>query len=208
MESDEFKPYDIEPTEKPNPPIKPDPRLINYLERMPNGVGGYRSWRHPIHHWTTIKNEPPHQYQVCEVCGRRRIYPPTQHVGDMICYPDFGWLETGKWTKPSKAVDPFFDETAKIYRGGRGVGESKFLQSAIEDVADKATAHFMQQVDELLVNMRSEVLPDQPSSKLKEAVISILSAWKNGYLFDPRFTMRMVAEKKLEMLESALRSEE
>ena len=150
-------------TERPNPEVKPDPRLISYLERMPSGVGGYRSWRHLIHKWETIKNDPPHKYQICEVCGRRRIY--TQHVGDMICYPDFGWLETGEWTKPSRAMDPFG--------------------------ADK-----------------SVVLPNQSRDKLKEASISVVSAWKNGYLFDPRFTMRMVAEKKLEMLESALRSEE
>ena len=55
-EDDEFEPYDVELTEKTNPPIKPDPRLISYYNGMlPSGVGGYRSWRHLIHKWETIK---------------------------------------------------------------------------------------------------------------------------------------------------------
>ncbi len=84
---------------------------------MPARVGGY--W-HLRHRYKTIRDTTVYLYQVCMVCGRRRI--KRTGVTSLIAVKDLTWLKTGSWRtdvdtgphlpgeKPRnlrEAVDPF-----------------------------------------------------------------------------------------------------
>lgn len=56
------------------------------------GGGRFHFW----HRYKTIRDTTAYAYQVCKVCGRRRI----ERQSVALAGPkDVGWLKTGEWTQ-------------------------------------------------------------------------------------------------------------